>query len=127
MELPDDPDRVPVKATLIVIPPVRALTLNKPAKAEPASVSQHLCAQWPSEIKKFTKGAKNGGPKVIVIKDVGGLKKNTIEDIQTADIIVIADTVFKSPLYWPQLWVSLLLCCCSRSLIRAIPQRRLDC
>ncbi|KAK4048042.1 hypothetical protein OIO90_005943 [Microbotryomycetes sp. JL221] len=84
VKLPEKCDRVPVKATLIVIPP-------------------HLCSQWPSEIKKFTKGSPNGGLKVITIKDVADLKRNSIEDVQKADVVVIADSVFKSQLYWPQL------------------------
>ncbi|KAM0792935.1 hypothetical protein ACM66B_002694 [Microbotryomycetes sp. NB124-2] len=84
VEIPDDCDRIPVKASLVIIPP-------------------HLCSQWPSEIAKFTKGSAEGGLKVITIKDVADLKRNTIHDIQGADVVVIADSVFKSPLYWPQL------------------------
>lgn len=40
---------------------------------------------------------------MIVIKDVKALKSHTIEDYQKADIVVIVDKIFESPLYWPQL------------------------
>lgn len=62
-----------------------------------------MSAQWPAEIKKFTKGAPGGGLKVIVIKNVTDMKKQTIEDFENADIVVIADSIFRSPLYWPML------------------------
>ncbi|KAK4046509.1 hypothetical protein OIV83_006035 [Microbotryomycetes sp. JL201] len=74
VEMPEVCDRIPVKASLVVIPP------------------------WPSEIAKFTEGAAEGGLKVITIKDVADLKRNTIQDIQEADVVVIADSVFKSPI-----------------------------
>jgi hypothetical protein len=67
---------ISIKATLIFVP-------------------AHLCAQWPSEIAKFT-GTKL---KVVVIKDMAGFMKTTIDDFEEADIVIASTTLF-NPLYW---------------------------
>ena len=65
-----------VKATLIFVP-------------------AHLCEQWPSEIAKFV-GSKLA---VVVIKDMAGFMKTTVDDIDEADIVVASTTLF-NVLYW---------------------------
>lgn len=68
--------KIPVKGTLIVVPP-------------------HLTKQWGSEVKKFT-GTRF---KVLVITTVSNLNGCKIEDVQDADIIVVASNIFKSNVY----------------------------
>lgn len=70
------PGRIPVKATLIVVPP-------------------HLTNQWPSEIAKFTGNTY----KVIKLKSHTDLNKTSIQHIMNADIIVVSSTLFKSDAY----------------------------
>ncbi|EAU90488.2 DNA repair protein rad8 [Coprinopsis cinerea okayama7 len=59
-------------------------------------VPAQLPAQWAGEVNKFIK-RKN--MKVLVIKDVNDLKKETIESIQEADIIIWAYSVQRSSIY----------------------------
>lgn len=68
--------KLPVKGTLIVVPP-------------------HLTKQWHSEVKKFT----GSHFKVLVITTVSNLNSAKIEDVQNADIIVVASNIFKSNVY----------------------------
>ena len=70
------PGKISVKATLIVVPP-------------------HLTRQWDSEVKKFTQKRF----KVVVISTVANLNGVKIEDIQEADIVVVASNIFKSNVY----------------------------
>jgi len=70
------PGKIPVKGTLIVVPP-------------------HLTKQWHSEVKKFT----GSHFKVLVITTVSNLNSAKVEDIQDADIIVVASNIFKSNVY----------------------------
>lgn len=79
-KLPEIDDRVPLKATLVVVP-------------------KHLAKQWPSEISKFT-GSKL---KVIAIENQAHLKKYTVEDFQNADIVVAAQSLLSSSIFWPYL------------------------
>ncbi|KAI5807569.1 hypothetical protein DFH27DRAFT_651071 [Peziza echinospora] len=67
---------IPVKATLIVVPP-------------------HLTNQWPSEITKFT----GSSYKVLKIQTQTHLNALSIKDIMKADIIVVACGLFKSDKY----------------------------
>ncbi len=71
------PGKIAVKGTLIIVPP-------------------HLTRQWNSEVEKF---AGKGRFKVVVITTVTNLNGVTIEDVQNADIIVIASNIFKSNVY----------------------------
>ncbi|SCV72512.1 BQ2448_4049 [Microbotryum intermedium] len=82
-KVPVETDRIAVKATLIVVP-------------------AHLTSQWPSEIEKFTQGASKKF-KLLTVKDLSDLRRKTIKDFRKADIILVAETLFNSPLYWPQL------------------------
>lgn len=70
------PGKISVKGTLVIVPP-------------------HLTRQWNSEVKKFT-GQRF---KVLVLSTVSNLNSTTIEDIQEADIIVVASNIFKSNVY----------------------------
>ncbi|PPQ98930.1 hypothetical protein CVT24_003557 [Panaeolus cyanescens] len=70
------PGKIPVRGTLIIVPP-------------------HLTRQWDSEVKKFTKSRF----KVLVISTVSNLNAAKIEDVQEADIIVVASNIFKSGVY----------------------------
>ncbi|KAK4333158.1 hypothetical protein RTBOTA2_001878 [Rhodotorula toruloides] len=76
-DLPEETDRVPIKATLIVVP-------------------KHLVNQWKDEVKKFTKPAFA----VITIQSQGDLKKYTIKDFQEVDIVIVAESLFTSGPYW---------------------------
>ncbi|KAI5478763.1 hypothetical protein MNV49_004589 [Pseudohyphozyma bogoriensis] len=78
--LSTDPERIPLKATLTIVPP-------------------HLMNQWPSEIKRFASGDLN----VISIKTMGDLKKYDIRDFKKADMIVCSTSLFNSDLYWDDL------------------------
>jgi hypothetical protein len=66
---------ISVKATLIVVLP-----------------PSHLTRQWGSEVKKFTQQRF----KVVIISTVANLNDVKIEDIQEADIVVVASNMFKS-------------------------------
>eukprot|EP00026_Physarum_polycephalum_P000576 Phypoly_transcript_00577.p1 GENE.Phypoly_transcript_00577~~Phypoly_transcript_00577.p1 ORF type:complete len:1459 (+),score=393.26 Phypoly_transcript_00577:191-4378(+) len=67
---------IPLKATLIVVPP-------------------HLMRQWPNEISRFTGDHFN----VVQITTLMQLKKLTIKNLQKADIVVVASSLFYSPIY----------------------------
>lgn len=78
IELPRDlTGNIPVKATLIVVPP-------------------HLTNQWPSEIKKFT---GEHTYRIVKLQTQGDLNKTSVQQIIDADIIVVASTLFKSDRY----------------------------
>ncbi|KZT11359.1 uncharacterized protein LAESUDRAFT_642051 [Laetiporus sulphureus 93-53] len=68
--------KIPVKATLVVVPP-------------------HLTRQWGSEVKKFT-GKRF---KVIILMTATSMNSLTIEDVQEADIVVVASNLFQSNVY----------------------------
>ncbi|KAG5638137.1 hypothetical protein H0H81_001656 [Sphagnurus paluster] len=70
------PGKISVKGTLVIVPP-------------------HLTKQWASEVKKFT----NKRFKVVVITTLSNLNSATIEQIQEADIIIVASNLFKSGAY----------------------------
>lgn len=70
------PGKIAVKGTLIIVPP-------------------HLTRQWRSEVEKFT----HKRFKVVVIATVANLNSVTIEDIQEADIVIVASNIFKSNVY----------------------------
>ncbi len=70
------PGKIPTKASLIVVPP-------------------HLTRQWASEAKKFA--GKHF--KVEVITTASNLNSLTIEDVQNADLVVVASNLFKSNVY----------------------------
>ncbi|KAF9497116.1 hypothetical protein BDN71DRAFT_1445134 [Pleurotus eryngii] len=72
----DLPGKIPTKASLIVVPP-------------------HLTRQWASEAKKFA--GKHF--KVEVITTASNLNSLTIEDVQNADLVVVASNLFKSNVY----------------------------
>ena len=95
-------DRIPIKATLVVVPGVSGRLISFDSSSADKFRKQHLLKQWPSEIAKFTKGADEE-LEVIVISTIAALKKITIEEFQDADIVVIAEAVFTSPQYWPML------------------------
>ncbi|KAF8574267.1 hypothetical protein K439DRAFT_1665489 [Ramaria rubella] len=68
--------RIPVRGTLVVVPP-------------------HLTRQWASEVQKFC-GKKFD---VCVISTASNLNSLTIEEVEDADIIVVASNLFKSSVY----------------------------
>lgn len=70
------PGKVHVKGSLIIVPP-------------------HLTRQWASEVKKFTSDRFT----VLVISTVSNLNSTKTEDIQDADIIIVASNIFKSNVY----------------------------
>ncbi|KAJ3557316.1 hypothetical protein NM688_g1536 [Phlebia brevispora] len=69
--------KIPVKATLVIVPP-------------------HLTRQWGSEVKKFV------GPsrfKTVILSSASNINALTIEEVQEADIVIVASNLFKSPVY----------------------------
>lgn len=70
------PGKISVNGSLIVVPP-------------------HLTRQWDSEVKKFT-GKRF---KTCVVSTVSNLNSLKIEDVQEADIIIVASNIFKSNVY----------------------------
>ena len=76
------PGKIAVKGTLIIVPP-------------------HLTRQWNSEVGKFVKKKW----KVVVVSTVSNLNGVKIEDIQEADIIIVASNIFKSNVYLENLQI----------------------
>jgi hypothetical protein len=76
------PGYISMKATLIYVP-------------------GHLLVQWPDEVTKFMGSTK----KVIVIKDLNGLNRTTIAELQKADIVIASSKIFTSQKYWENLEV----------------------
>lgn len=70
------PGKIHVKGTLIIVPP-------------------HLTRQWGSEVVKFA----GKHLKVHIVSTVADLNRTKIEDVQKADIIVVASNIFKSNVY----------------------------
>lgn len=70
------PGKIPVKATLAVVPP-------------------HLTRQWQSECVKFAKSHF----KTIVVSTATNLNNLTIEEVQEADIVIVASNLFKGSVY----------------------------
>lgn len=71
------PGKVPVKATLVIVPP-------------------HLTRQWKSEAEKFAPGRfKN----VVVISTASSINSLTIEAVQKADLVIVASNLFQSTVY----------------------------
>lgn len=75
-DLDELPGKIPVKATLIVVPP-------------------HLYRQWQSEVKKFTGDRFN----VLVLATQSDLNRATIKDFAKADIIISVSTLLRSETY----------------------------
>ncbi|KAG6827082.1 hypothetical protein H0H92_013265 [Tricholoma furcatifolium] len=75
--LGDIPGKIPVKATLIIVP-------------------SHLTLQWKSEVIKFTGDSRF---RVEVISNVSHLNALTIAKIKEADIIIVASSILKSSVY----------------------------
>jgi len=76
--LPKSADRIPLKATLVVVP-------------------KHLFGQWGTEVQKFA----GSGLKCIAISDVAKLKQYSLADFQDADVVIIAQSILSSPRFWP--------------------------
>ncbi|KAF8637647.1 hypothetical protein AX17_002715 [Amanita inopinata Kibby_2008] len=70
------PGRIPIKATLIVVPP-------------------HLYRQWHSEIEKFT----GNQFEVLVLASQGDLNRATIKDFVNADVVIAVSTLLRSDTY----------------------------
>jgi SNF2 family DNA or RNA helicase len=69
--------KVPVQATLVIVPP-------------------HLTRQWRSEAQKF---ARNRFKNIVEISTAAQINNLTIEDIQDADLIIVASNLFQSTVY----------------------------
>ncbi|KAG6381702.1 hypothetical protein JVT61DRAFT_303 [Boletus reticuloceps] len=73
----DIPGKVPVRATLAIVPP-------------------HLTRQWQSESRKFAPGRfKN----VVVISTATNINSLSIEAVQKADLVIVASNLFQSTVY----------------------------
>lgn len=68
--------KIYVRGTLVVVPP-------------------HLTRQWGSEIKKFT----GDHFQVVIISTASNINSVTIDDIEGADIVVVASNLFHSTVY----------------------------
>jgi hypothetical protein len=69
--------KVPVQATLVIVPP-------------------HLTRQWRSEAQKF---ARNRFKNIVEISTAAQINNLTIEDIQDADLVIVASNLFHSTVY----------------------------
>ncbi|KZT67381.1 hypothetical protein DAEQUDRAFT_812927 [Daedalea quercina L-15889] len=75
-KMQDMEGKIPVKATLVVVPP-------------------HLTRQWGSEVKKFA-GKRF---KVVELATAANINSLTIDEVQEADIVVVASNLFHSSVY----------------------------
>ncbi|MBW0476709.1 hypothetical protein O181_016424 [Austropuccinia psidii MF-1] len=63
-------------------------------------VPAHLSGQWPTEFTKFT---GRNTIKVHRIINMSDLNSTRISDLQSADVVVVSETLFGSPNYWNNL------------------------
>jgi hypothetical protein len=75
-QVTDMSGKIPVKATLVIVPP-------------------HLTRQWATEVTKFS-GKRF---KVVVLSTATNLNPLTIEQVQEADIVIVASNLFHSSVY----------------------------
>lgn len=73
----DIPGKVPVQATLAIVPP-------------------HLTRQWASEAHRF---ASKRFKKVVIISTAAQINNLTIETVQQADLVIVASNLFQSTVY----------------------------
>lgn len=76
--LPEIPGKIRTKAVCVVVPP-------------------HLTRQWEGEAYKFL--GKKSGYKIVRLTTAADINKVSIEDIENADIVVVASNLFKSSIY----------------------------
>ncbi|KAG2365027.1 hypothetical protein BDR07DRAFT_1449967 [Suillus spraguei] len=69
--------KVPVQATLVIVPP-------------------HLTRQWRSEAQKF---ARSRFKNIVEISTAAQINNLTIEDVQDADLVIVASNLFQSSVY----------------------------
>ncbi|KAF9240628.1 hypothetical protein BU15DRAFT_73858 [Melanogaster broomeanus] len=69
--------KVPVKATLVVVPP-------------------HLTRQWRSEAQKF---APERFKEIVIISTASQINSLTVKDVQDADLVIVASNLFQSTVY----------------------------
>lgn len=84
------------KSNAAPTPPPRGLI---DSKATLIVVPGHLSKQWPSEIKRFTGDTF----RTIVIQNLKDLQDRTINELSSADIIILASEIFESDLYWQRM------------------------
>lgn len=68
-------------------------------KATLVIVPGHLMGQWPSEVNKFLSLKK----KVVAIKDLVDMNKLTVNDVLSADIVIVSFSIFTSDKYFARL------------------------
>lgn len=85
-------------ATKAVCPPGKLL-----ARGTVVIVPAHLVLQWKSEVGKFISTMGKKAPKIITLHQGQDINSTTIEDIQEADIIIVASSMPNSEHYWDNL------------------------
>jgi hypothetical protein len=73
------------------------------AKGTVVIVPAHLVLQWKGEVNKFISTMGKEPPKVITLLQGSDINSTTIEDIQEADIIIVASSMPNSEHYWDNL------------------------
>lgn len=73
------------------------------AKGTCVIVPAHLVLQWKGEVTKFVKNIGKHTPKVVTLHQGNDINTTTIEDIQEADIIIVASSMPNSEHYWDNL------------------------
>lgn len=57
---------------------------------------KHLAKQWPKEINKFTSSGLN----VVELQTSAHVKACTIQEIMDADVVIMPESLFTSPVFW---------------------------
>ncbi|KIM21844.1 hypothetical protein M408DRAFT_29225 [Serendipita vermifera MAFF 305830] len=73
------------------------------AKGTCVIVPAHLVLQWKGEVTKFVQRIGKHTPKVITLHQGTDINATTIEDIQEADVIIVASSMPNSEHYWDNL------------------------
>ena len=73
------------------------------AKGTCVIVPAHLVLQWKGEVTKFVKSIGKHTPKVVTLHTGSDINSTTIEDIQEADIVIVASSMPNSEHYWDNL------------------------
>ncbi|CAG7850002.1 SubName: Full=Uncharacterized protein {ECO:0000313/EMBL:CCA72586.1} [Serendipita indica DSM 11827] len=73
------------------------------AKGTCVIVPAHLVLQWKGEVTKFIRSIGKESAKVVTLLQGNDINSTTIEDIQSADIVIVASTMPNSEHYWDNL------------------------